>query len=203
MRHGLFLMLLATPGIALAWTPGKPYWMVSAGYVESDFDKPKTGDLVTDVKGGAVAQLGIGIPVDEFVSFELNYMHLAKQKVESRGFTDQGFYDGEAEYVSNGIGPAVVLRYPLIERVHLLLRGDYTYFKTDLDSKFTMDGTPYSGSLDDSAWQAGFGLGAEYAVDADTSVKGMWQQFRFDNKVGGQNLRHDENIFTLGLMRSF
>lgn len=138
-----------------------PYFVGAVGYAKMDTDDAEkflkdNGASETSAKDDSVsANGGVGLQLNEFVSFEVQYMHVGKFELEGDG----------TKYDIKITGPALgaVGSYPLNKDTSVFVRADAIYAQIKIEEDRT------------SKWQPAVGVGISHHIADGFSVRGQYQ----------------------------
>lgn len=145
-----------------ASTTPVPYFVGSVGYSKMDTDDGEkflqdfVGASETSAKDDSVsANGGVGLQLNEFVSFEVQYMHVGKFELEGDG----------TKYDIKITGPALgaVGSYPLNKDTSVFVRADAIYAQIEIEEERTRK------------WQPAVGVGISHHIADGFSVRGQYQ----------------------------
>lgn len=163
-QQHLIAAALATASLCAHAAPAPvPYFLASAGYSRADLsdikDQITASTGITDIrsKEGSVSYgAGLGVNLNDHVSFEAQYMHLGKFNLSGGGAR----LDGKL----NGVGLGAIGLYPLSRDTSLFLRADALYVHANVGGD----------SADE--WQPAAGLGVEHNLGGGLHVRGQYQR---------------------------
>lgn len=164
IRHALAtaLVLTCVSTTVQAAPTAIPYFIGSVGYSRMDMSEIKdtvtanTG--ITDIhsKDSSLSYAGgLGVNLNDHVSFEAQYMHMGKFELSGGGTT--------LNAKLNGLSAGVVGLYPTSRDTSLFLRADAIYVHANIQGD-TAD-----------EWQPAAGLGIEHNLGSGLHVRGQYQ----------------------------
>lgn len=145
-----------------ASTTPVPYFVGSVGYSKMDTDEGEKflqqnlGASETSAKDDSVsANGGVGIQLNEFVSFEVQYMHVGKFELEADG--------SKLDVKITGPALGAVGSYPLNKDTSVFVRADALHSQIEIEGERTRK------------WQPAVGVGISHHIADGFSVRGQYQ----------------------------
>lgn len=145
-----------------ASTTPVPYFVGSVGYSKMDTDDGEKflqdffGASETSAKDDSVsANGGVGLQLNEFVSFEVQYMHVGKFELEGDG--------SKLDIKITGPALGAVGSYPLNKDTSVFVRADAIYAQIEIEEERTRK------------WQPAVGVGISHHIADGFSVRGQYQ----------------------------
>ena len=112
---------------------------------------------------------------------------------------------GELSGEINGFTFAGVGRYPVTDQLDIFAKAGGFYWDIDLKAKFSSSGdlgsVPFSRS--DSGISYVFGLGIEYSITENLSLRAEWERYGYDFDKNNIRTDGDVDFFSAGVVYAF
>ncbi len=145
-------------------------------------------------------KLFAGYSFNQYFGAELAYVDLGELKAGGKGNVTgslrnvniSGEISAEIRGEINGFTFAGVGRYPVTDQFDILAKAGGFYWDIDLKSNLKWRFGSLSGSASDSGISYVLGLGAEYGITENLSLRAEWERYGYDYDKNG--LKSDGNV---------
>ncbi len=177
-----------TEGSAPASYTAVPYLIGQLGYAKADLSDLR--DAVTAMTGANDIQskedslsysAGVGLHVNDFVSFEARYMNMGKFDIHNSS-------GGKADIEFTGISLGALGSYPLSRDTSVYFRADAINVHVDIE-----------GDSEDK-WQPGVGIGIDHYLNDGLKLRGEYQHVFLKDD---DDLKVPLDSVSVGLLKAF
>lgn len=192
LQHLVTVISLLTSAVsAQAAMQPNPYFTASGGYARADLSEVEKAVAdeaaaqgfpnarISSDESSATFAGGVGVRVNEFVAFELQYMHLGDFELDIE--------DSRVDIKMNGPAVGLLGYYPLSKTTSLYARADAINIEVEAADQTARE------------WQPALGIGIEHDLGTGLKLRGQYQHVFLES----DDIKSEIDNVTVGVVQSF